>query len=107
MVSRTATTTVLFTEAEWRFSSTQVRGSPSDPDHALAAEFTRSSTERLISSDYIYDELLTLFRSRGHMERGKDWVAQVQLNRCEIVRVTSEDIVEVTGIFFRYADKEW
>ena len=80
---------------------------PSDPDHLIAAEFMRSNTERLISSDYIYDELLTLFRSRGHMERGKDWVAQVQLNRCEIVRVTSEDFVEATGIFFRFADKEW
>ena len=38
---------------------------PSDTDHAAAIAFMRSNTEPLITSDYIYDELLTLFRSRA------------------------------------------
>jgi predicted nucleic acid-binding protein len=37
---------------------------PSDPDHAVAASFLAKNTESLILSDFIYGELLTLFRAR-------------------------------------------
>jgi predicted nucleic acid-binding protein len=80
---------------------------PSDLDHGAAAEFMRSNTDPLVSSDYIYDELLTLFRARGHIERAKDWVGQFQRNRCEIVRFTPEDLVRATEFFFNYDDKNW
>jgi predicted nucleic acid-binding protein len=80
---------------------------PSDPDHAAAAGFIRSNVERLATSDYIYDELLTLFRARGHMDRAKNWIAQVQQRRLDIVRVTRADVRKATAIFFRFSDKEW
>ena len=80
---------------------------PSDPDHAAAVAFMRSNGERLVTSDYIYNELLTLFRSRGHLDRGKDWLTQVQQRRWEVVRVTRADIRLATDVFFSFADKEW
>jgi len=80
---------------------------PSDPDHAAAISFMRSNSEPLVTSDYIYDELLTLFRNRGHMNRAQDWVDQVRQGRCEVVRVTDVDVEQATDVFFRYADKAW
>jgi predicted nucleic acid-binding protein len=64
---------------------------PSDRDHAAAAAFMRSNTDRLVTSDYIYDELLTLFRSRGQMDRAKDWVEQVRQRRLDIIEVVESD----------------
>lgn len=67
----------------------------------------RLNNEPLVTTDYIYDELLTLFRSRGHTDRGMDWVAQVRQRRCEIIRVTRADIRKATDVFFGFADKGW
>jgi predicted nucleic acid-binding protein len=80
---------------------------PSDPDHSVAVAFMRVNAERLVSSDYVYDELLTLFRSRGHLDRAKDWVDQVRQGRLEIVRVTPDDLEAATDVYFRFVDKGW
>ena len=80
---------------------------PSDPDHAAAIAFMRFNSDRLVSSDYIYDELLTLFRSRGHTDRAWDWVSQVQEGRCDVVRLTREDLPSATDVFFNFVDKDW
>jgi predicted nucleic acid-binding protein len=42
----------------------------SDPDHKAAKSFVASITEPLVTSDYIVDELLTLFTVRGQKQRG-------------------------------------
>jgi uncharacterized protein len=80
---------------------------PSDPDHAAASAFLRANRERLLTSDYIYDELLTLFRSRTQIERAREWVAQARQGRCEIVHVSENDVREATQTFFQFADKGW
>jgi uncharacterized protein len=67
----------------------------------------RSNRESLVTSDYIYAELLTLFRVRGHVNRAKDWVDQVRQGRCEIVHVTEADLLKATEVFFGFADKQW
>jgi predicted nucleic acid-binding protein len=67
----------------------------------------RSNAERLVTSDYIYDELLTLFRSRGHTDRAKDWVAQIYQHRWHVIRVTQADLRKATEVFFEFADKNW
>lgn len=67
----------------------------------------RSNSDRLVTSDYVYDELLTLFRSRGYLDRAKEWVEQVQHSRLDVARVTEEDIQAATGVFFKFADKDW
>lgn len=80
---------------------------PSDPDHTAAVSFVASNTENLVASDYIYSELLTLFRSRGHTDRAEDWVNQIVLGRCKIVRITESDIRRATDVFFKFRDKRW
>jgi predicted nucleic acid-binding protein len=80
---------------------------PNDPDHAAAAAFLRSNSERLVTSDYIYDELLTLFRSRGQMDRAKDWVEQVSQRRLDVIEVVESDFRAATTLFFDFADKDW
>ena len=80
---------------------------PSDPDHATGSAFVKSNTEPLVTTDYIYDELLTLFRSRGHMQRAAQWIAQSRQRRWEIVRVSDWDLQKATDTFFQFADKNW
>lgn len=67
----------------------------------------RSNSDRLVISDYIFDELLTLFRSRGELNRAKDWIDQVNHGRLDVVRVTANDIQLATEVFFKFADKDW
>jgi predicted nucleic acid-binding protein len=80
---------------------------PSDPDHGAAVAFMRSNSDRLVTSDYVYDELLTLFRSRGQLDRAKEWVDQVQQSRLDILRISEEDVQAATDVFFKFADKSW
>lgn len=80
---------------------------PSDADHDAATAFVRSNSQPFVTSDYIYDELLTLFRTRGHMDRAKDWVEQVRAGRCDVVRVLPTDMEQATDVFFRFVDKGW
>ena len=80
---------------------------PSDADHPAARAFIASNVEAFVTSDYIYDELLTLFRSRGLVNRAKDWVEKLRTEHCDIIRVTPDDVEQATAIFFRFADKGW
>lgn len=67
----------------------------------------RSNRERFVTTDYIYDELLTLFRARDQMGRAKDWIEQIRRGRCDIIRVTDNDIELATDIFLDFSDKQW
>ena len=80
---------------------------PGDPDFVAADQFMRSNQEPLVTSDYIYCELLTLFRARGQTSRAKDWVKQVELGRWKIIEITIAHREEATNIYFRFADKAW
>jgi predicted nucleic acid-binding protein len=80
---------------------------PGDPDHVAAVTFLRSNSERLVTTDFIYDELLTLFRARGQAKRARDWVSQIDAGYCDFVQVTADDIPAATEIYFRFADKSW
>lgn len=67
----------------------------------------RSNRERLITTDYIYDELLTLFRARGHMDRAMDWIEQVRQAHCDVIRLSDIDVEWATTVFFDFSDKQW
>lgn len=66
-----------------------------------------SNRDPLVSSGYIYAELLTLFRARGHVNRAKYWVDQVQAGHCPIIEITQADIPEAILVYFHFADKSW
>ncbi len=80
---------------------------PTDPDHRAAVDFMAASRDRLVTSDFIYDELLTLFRHRGEFERARDWVRQIKAGKCELVAVQRSDIDLATEVFFHFHDKGW
>lgn len=42
----------------------------SDPDHLVTTRFIAQNNEPLITTDYVVDELLTLFSVRGEKQRG-------------------------------------
>ena len=81
---------------------------PSDPDHAQAKLFAASIAEPFITSDYIVDELLTLFGVRRQKPRGIEWKHDV-LDRggADLVRVSDEDFTNALRIYEQFRDKEW
>jgi uncharacterized protein len=42
---------------------------PSDPDHSAARAWFEQNTHRLITTDYVIDELLTVLKVRNEYER--------------------------------------
>ncbi len=79
-----------------------------DPDHAAVAGFLKGFSGDLITSNYVFDELVTLVRTRmGHREAVK--VGRV-LRNSEIVqveRVTSDDEEAAWQLFQDRSDKTY
>jgi predicted nucleic acid-binding protein len=69
-----------------------------------------SLKERLITSDYDYvvDETLTLFRSRGEDQHALAFGNQI-IDRAfaKIITVERADFVHAWQVFQRFADKDW
>jgi hypothetical protein len=79
-----------------------------DAQHHSALAWITSNRDRLITSDYIVDEVLTLISARfrrqtairvGHVLFGQDLAGLIQL--------TDEDKERAWGIFRSHSDKEW
>lgn len=80
----------------------------SDPDHKSAKEFISRNREPLLTSDYIVDELLTLFVVRGEKAKGVEWLRDVlEGNGVELVRIDSELFLEACRVYRQFADKAW
>jgi predicted nucleic acid-binding protein len=80
---------------------------PRDPDHSAAVGFLSENRERLVTSDYIWSELLTLFRARGETPRVARWVRQFEDGDFDLVRASEGDFTAATQIFLQFADKHW
>lgn len=61
-----------------------------------------------MTSDYIVDELLTLFAVRGQKAKGIEWRTNV-LDRdgARFVRVGEDDFSNALRVYERYQDKDW
>ena len=79
-----------------------------DAHHRAAGAWIGSNRDRLITSDYIVDEVLTLISARfrrqtairvGHVLFGQDLAGLIQL--------TDEDKDRAWGIFRSHSDKGW
>jgi len=81
---------------------------PSDPDHDQAKGFAASISEPFVTSDYIVDELLTLFGVRGQKAKGVEWIQDVlQHGAADLVRVIEEDFANALRIYEQFQDKDW
>ena len=81
---------------------------PSDRDHAAAREWFEQNSRPLITTDYIVDELLTVFKVRGEYPRalavGPALLAE---ELCDLAWVTPADVNNAWLVFSRYQDQGW
>lgn len=81
---------------------------PTDPDHERAKAFLAISGEPFLTTDYIVDELLTLFSVRGQKTKGIEWASDVLARGgSRLERVSEEDFFLAVEIYKEFADKKW
>jgi predicted nucleic acid-binding protein len=79
-----------------------------EPEHLEADALLAAPSDRLVTTDYVVDELLTLFVARGNRPIAKAvgqllWSATV----CEVVWVERSDVEAAWQIFLTFDDKNW
>src|SRR4051812_19065862 len=80
----------------------------SDPDHEAAKAFVASISEPLATSDFIVDELLTLFSVRRQRAKGIDWIHDVlEQGGVDLVRLSEEDFINALRVYEQFRDKNW
>ncbi len=81
---------------------------PGDPDHDRAKAILESNTEPFLTSDYVVDELLTLFIVRGQKTKGIEWKHDVlESGGVRLERVSESDFDSALRLYQEFADKEW
>lgn len=79
-----------------------------DINHAAAARWLDKNREMLLTTDYVVDETLTLFKSRGQPVTALRVGQQFFEGRVGVVHFLTEDQIRRTWEVFRqFADKEW
>lgn len=79
----------------------------SDPDHVRAKGFIAQNRERLVTTDFVVDELLTLFVVRGK-PKGIVWLRDVfDRDGVEVIRVEPADFEAARRVYEQFADKAW
>ncbi len=79
-----------------------------DQDHKIAREWFLQNRKPLFTTDYVVDETLTLFRSRGENTRALQIAEEFFSEELsEIYYLTKEDILHTWEIFQQFADKDW
>ena len=77
-----------------------------DPDHATAKRLLKAWESRLVTTNFVWDETVTLTRARlGHAMAVQ--VGDTLRNPAvvELMRVTSEDEENAWGLFVKYKDQ--
>lgn len=81
---------------------------PTDPNHVAAASWLAANIERLLTTDFVLDELLTLLRARGHSRRAITVGTQlIESGAVSLHLVTHQNLLDAWSIFRRFSDKEW
>ncbi len=84
------------------------RYTPKDKSHAAAKKFHRSIKETLVTTDYVIDESLTLFKVRGNAERARLFGRAIFAgNLAQIEWVSRTDVEQAWTVFDTYRDKDW
>jgi predicted nucleic acid-binding protein len=80
----------------------------SDVDHAAALSWFAQPPDRLLTTDYIIDELLTLLKQRGYADIAFAVGAPlISGMACQLEYVESTDVERAWIIFSTYRDKRW
>ncbi len=81
---------------------------PNDAHYPAADALLHSTVERLITTDYVLDELLTLLKARGEFQRALVLGEQIlhgSAARLEWVQPT--DVLQAWQVFLTHKDKAW
>jgi predicted nucleic acid-binding protein len=81
---------------------------PNDPDHVAAERWLADNREPLITTDYVLDELFTLLKARGEMER------MIRLGRsflegqvAQLEWIAPSDVHQAWLAFEQFRDAGW
>lgn len=82
---------------------------PDDANHERAHEWLKTYPGRLITTDYVIDETLTLLRSRGQRDDAIDWgTTMFGPNTPAFVHfLQSKSIDDAWNVFRKFDDKDW
>jgi len=81
---------------------------PTDPDHAQAKSWLAANNSRLLTTDYVIDETLTLLRTRGERKRALLLGARFfRDGLAEIHKITAADLSLAWKTFEQFDDKGW
>ena len=80
---------------------------PTDQDHETARNWFLQNREPLLTTDYVVNETLTLFKSRGEYSRSKSRKNFLIGELTEVYYLTEEDILQTWKIFQAFSDKDW
>ena len=81
---------------------------PTDPDHASAVAWLKSNNSRLLTTDYVIDETLTLLKARGEKKRALILGARFfSSGLADIHKINESDLMLAWETFERFADKDW
>lgn len=95
---------MIFVDTSAWYSSSSAR----DANHQDAKRFLASIRRRLVTTDYVVDETLTLFRARGENQHALTFGAEViDGSFAEIITVNDQDFVDAWDVFQRFHDKAW
>lgn len=80
----------------------------SDPNQKAGRAWFRNNTERIVTTDYVVNELLTLLRSRHQPQRALNAGKYLWESRhAQLHYLSEDDLAEAWNVFRRYNDKEW
>lgn len=80
---------------------------PSDPQHAAVRKAVENDS-RLVTTDYVIDETLTLLRVRGHSQRALSLGALLwESSVARLTYLQPADLQQAWSIFSQYRDKAW
>lgn len=81
---------------------------PGDPQHGPARNWHEQNQDRLITSDYVLDELLTLLKTRFNIQAALRAGQSLWSERsCTLAYLTPNDIEQAWKIFRSHRDKGW
>ena len=81
---------------------------PSDPDHGRVRAALIGTRLKLLTTDYILDETLTLLRARRQAHRAMEsWALLHDPHLVRLIHLSPDDLDAAWNIYQRFADKDW
>lgn len=80
----------------------------SDVNYPAARAFLASRSMRLVTTDYVLDEILTLLKARGFPGKALKLGEQIMSeSAAQLYRITPDDFADAWNVFQRFSDKGW